>query len=98
MTRQEAIAILERLQEPEPYEPQITFDDYDALQMAIDALSQKKRGIGKWVHRNDDYNDWLECSQCGYGSEGEVKYGENTNYCPNCGADMRGKQDETDRC
>ena len=75
-----------------------TPDSVEALQMAIDVLGQKKRGIGKWVHRNDDYNDWLECSQCGYGSEGEVKYGENTNYCPNCGADMRGEQDETDRC
>lgn len=49
--------------------------------------SQSKKG--HWIHQNDDFNDWLECSKCGYGSEGEVKYGEGTTYCPNCGADMR---------
>lgn len=38
-----------------------------------------------WIHRNDDYNDWLECPSCGYGSEGEVKYGKGTPYCPYCG-------------
>lgn len=38
-----------------------------------------------WIHRNDDYNDWLECPSCGYGDEGEVKYGEGTPYCPYCG-------------
>lgn len=38
-----------------------------------------------WIHRNDDYTDWLECPNCGYGSEGEVKYGEGTPFCPHCG-------------
>jgi hypothetical protein len=38
-----------------------------------------------WIHRNDDYNDWLECPSCGYGSEGEVKYGKGTPYCQYCG-------------
>lgn len=38
-----------------------------------------------WIHRNDDYTDWLECPSCGYGSEGEVKYGEGTPFCPHCG-------------
>ena len=38
-----------------------------------------------WIHRNDDYTDWLECPTCGYGDEGEVKYGKGTPYCPYCG-------------
>ena len=33
-----AIAILERMQNPEPYEPQITEEAYEALAMAIRAL------------------------------------------------------------
>lgn len=45
---------------------------------------------GHWLHKNDDYNDWLECSECGYGSEGEVKFGNETNFCPYCGASMKG--------
>ena len=38
-----------------------------------------------WIHRNDDYTDWLECPNCGYGDEGEVEYGKGTPYCPYCG-------------
>ena len=38
MTPQKAIEILERLQEPEPWEPQITSETWEALQMGIDAL------------------------------------------------------------
>ena len=38
MTPRKAIEILERLQEPEPWEPQITSETWEALQMGIDAL------------------------------------------------------------
>lgn len=48
---------------------------------------------GQWCPQNDDYFDWYECSECGYGSEGEMQYSSEfdvrTNFCPNCGADMR---------
>ncbi len=49
----------------------------------------QKQVMGYWKQCHDDYNDWLECSECGYGSEGEVKLGEETKYCPECGAKMR---------
>lgn len=39
MDKDKAIQLLERLQDPEPYEPMLTKDAYDAIQMAIDALS-----------------------------------------------------------
>ena len=52
-----------------------------------------KREQGEWCKQNDDYNDWYECSECGYGSEGEMQYSSEhdvrTKYCPNCGAEMR---------
>ena len=38
MTPKEAIAKLERLQEPEPWEPQIDSETWTALQMGIDAV------------------------------------------------------------
>lgn len=53
-----------------------------------------KAKTGKWLHRNDDYNDWSECSECGYGDEGEVKFGEETPYCPYCGAKMESEDKE----
>lgn len=40
MTKQEAIEILERLQEPEVWEPQITDKAYEALGMGIDSLQK----------------------------------------------------------
>lgn len=39
MTKDYAIAILRRMQEPEPFEPQINESAFDALEMAIQALS-----------------------------------------------------------
>ena len=52
---------------------------------------------GEWCKQNDDYYDWYECSECGYGSEGEMQYSSEydvrTNFCPNCGADMRGDEE-----
>lgn len=42
---------------------------------------------GKWVDMRESYNDVpnVKCSACG-----EVWYGLETNYCPNCGAKMDG--------
>lgn len=41
---------------------------------------------GEWNKCNDDKFDWLECSSCGYGDEGEVT--KPWLYCPVCGAFM----------
>ena len=53
--------------------------------MAIEALDRQK---GEWV---DDKDGYPCCSECGF-SYGciECCHTEDTNYCPNCGADMRG--------
>ena len=39
---------------------------------------------GKWLHEGSDV--W-RCSQCGYGI---MPWNAGQNFCPNCGADMRG--------
>lgn len=43
-------------------------------------LQNNERKSGKWIE--------LRCSECG-----QVDYSK-PNYCPNCGADMRGESDE----
>ena len=38
---------------------------------------------GEWLHISDGYCDFLKCSQCGKTTDNQ------SNFCPNCGADMR---------
>ena len=49
---------------------------------------------GMWIEWTDDFKDYVKCSQCDYGEEGEVYLGEETNYCPHCGAEMVSSVDE----
>ena len=49
------------------------------------------RPKGKWIHWTDDYKDYVTCSCCGYGEEGEVLLNDKTPFCSICGADMRGE-------
>lgn len=54
----------------------------------IEMLSKKVREPknGKWIYQfRDSENEEYRCSECDYPTM--VKH----NYCPNCGADMRGK-------
>jgi len=58
----------------------------------LPSVNPQEPKTGHWIERNDDHYDWYECSECGYGAEGEITMegGVRFNYCPNCGADMRG--------
>lgn len=47
------------------------------------------RPRGKWIHWTDDYKDYVTCSCCEYGEEGEVLLSDKTPFCPICGTDMR---------
>lgn len=47
---------------------------------------------GEWIEQEDDYHHYWECSECGMG----VGLDDIRNYCPNCGADMRGDNDGKD--
>ena len=53
---------------------------------------QLKRKPGHWIDGGYDTDGmhYIKCSVCG----GDVIYGD-WDYCPNCGTDMRGDQDET---
>lgn len=48
--------------------------------------AQPEQNAGQWIPNK--HTDTVLCSQCG------KCYGNEYNYCPNCGADMRGT-DET---
>ena len=64
----------------------------DALDMAIKSLEQKSRK-GHWIMTRDYLTtaygciDYVRCSCC---DEDSLEEGD---YCPNCGADMRGEEE-----
>ena len=51
-----------------------------------DAPTIEERKTGKWIPF--DY-PWYQCSECGAVRENKSFL---ENYCPNCGADMRGEE------
>ena len=94
MTRKRAISELNQIY------GMLSPDKQRALDVAINSLKvdeqydlmyeQAEPKAGHWIENNDDHYDWCECSECGYGAEGEItsERGVRFNYCPNCGADM----------
>lgn len=77
-------------------------DACDALDMAIEALTER---TGEWEDKeifndtNDDHivDEWqsARCSVCGkYHTTPYMYYFDNFNFCPNCGARMKGGEDE----
>lgn len=48
--------------------------------------AEPQRIKGKWALQSDDYYEYYECDQCGIA----VGIDDIRNFCPNCGADMRG--------
>lgn len=57
--------------------------------------AQPERKKGKWLHKSKQLAAlntawWYECSICGY----HAFNGMRTDFCPNCGAEMRGNEDD----
>lgn len=55
----------------------------------------EERKTGKWIVVDDAYNRISgKCSACGWEAHLYEDDVVGMDYCPNCGADMRGKTDE----
>lgn len=69
----------------------------ETMRMAIEALSEQPQG--KWEYCEDEianYVDGYKCSHCGFFVPWDyehkfINFIEDYNFCPSCGADMRGE-------
>ena len=91
----DADALIEKLDaEPEGgyYSP------HDVISLLMTQPVVEERKTGKWI----DMGDFEQCSVCSGTRLKEIQtfYGKaiwiKTDFCPNCGADMRGEGHETD--
>lgn len=102
MTRDEAIFELIKYRRRLEENPTIIFGrgsfDAEPFDMAVESLERK---CGEWIAYNGDDPNWLrndgspvfmQCSECNTMVVNNFAF--NWNYCPNCGADMRGDEDE----
>lgn len=67
------------------------FPDYvtPLLDKVIDSIPTICRPQGEWIDEDGSY--YVNCSCCGYQIDTHYERGY-LNFCPNCGADMRGKE------
>lgn len=71
---------------------------YEVIQ--LQPTIERKREKGKWIDghrmRFDGTFYWFrQCDQCGY-ERNDCNTEKDTNFCPDCGANMRGEQNEAD--
>ena len=93
MTKDEAIEQLQNCIDLIKQDGQDYLDERDIplLDMAIEALSAD-RPMGEWIFNPKDAIELMftkpKCSECGFESS------DGGNYCPNCGARMKGGDPE----
>ena len=105
ISRQAAIDALDVLCQEHRYKipgKSETYSEYnEAWQDALDRAeglifnlpsAQPERIKGRWTKAYDGYDGHVKCVQCfkTYDWDTQAQY---YNFCPNCGADMRGEQD-----
>ena len=59
------------------------------IERAINSMTTITNNKSHWIKWTDDYKDYCKCPFCDYGEEGEVLLGQESNFCPHCGADLR---------
>ena len=76
-----------------PYLSETTLEELIDEAPTIDAEPVRR---GKWIYGNDFHWYTASCNRCGYQRRTDIKADRwnQWNYCPNCGADMRGDNSE----
>lgn len=101
MTKQEALTVLEKYEAlscgvclQDNYKNKKYIDAEEVMKFAIEAVKQLERKKGKWIHERlasttGGSYPVTRCSVC----QNAMPFEWEAQFCPNCGADMRGEQD-----
>lgn len=93
MTREESIKWLESLKaEIGKAEHRTLWHYAEAIDMAIEALQTEPVKHGEWIDHGTTCQRY-ECSVCGDQHDWLI-LPNNINFCPNCGAKMKGQEDD----
>ena len=72
------------------------YTDYDTTAQKMVAKGYRKQSEGEWVNKSEDrvefYEYTYQCSLCGYYMI--ICAEEDANFCPECGAKMKGADNE----
>ena len=71
--------------------------DKDTMVYEVKKLSdfltiEPERKKGKWINVNDGKWNTIEVLKCSVCGEMDNRMNKTDNFCPNCGADMRGEE------
>lgn len=66
----------------------------DGIRTLPSVQPQRKRGKWLWELAPNGWANHI-CSECGFKENTDIHVKLNWQFCPNCGADMRGDTDET---
>ena len=99
ISRQDAIGIIDKVTESHNSLESIKICA-EARSGLLDLLSAEPK-TGKWIKATGmmppEFHGHHCCSECGAFANMDAPFGNRedlSDYCPNCGADMRGKNDE----
>ena len=67
-------------------------DAIDAIMSEADTIEERKKG--KWIYKSElGWGETWLCSECGEKTTSTIMGKPRYNWCPMCGADMRGDSD-----
>ena len=72
------------------YEPYVHLRD---IRNAIDNAPTVEQPTGKWIDNQNNSGGGINCSICGKMLPCTDEYWYETDYCPNCGAKMKGEEE-----
>ena len=78
-----------------PSEDGMVFESQSHIDRDIRLISSADRPQGEWIAQTENYHSHWVCSECG--AWALLEYNEQmclSNFCPNCGADMRERKEK----